>query len=98
MDFLPLMVRPLSVDTPLFHINSHRQASEILWLTVVVVVILCRLVLRTTTLRQRPLRVLDPFHMLVAMLHRRTHLCARSRCGRLDWPWPMGLGALRDSE
>lgn len=65
MDFLPLMVRTLSVDTPLFYTDSLRQAGEILWLTVAVFVILCRLVLRVTTQRQRPLRVLNPFHMLV---------------------------------
>lgn len=70
MDFLPLMVRTLSVDTPLFHADSLRQAGEIFWLTAAVFVILYRLVLRVTTQRQRPFRVLDPSHVLVAMLDR----------------------------
>jgi hypothetical protein len=67
LDFLPLMVRTLRGDTPLFHTDSLRLADEILWLTVAVFVILCRLVLRVTTQRQRPLRVLDPSHVSVAM-------------------------------
>jgi len=77
VDFLPLMVRTLSVDTPLFYTDSLRQAGEILWLTVALFVILCRLVLRVTTQRQRPLRVLDPSHMLVALLARIIHECGR---------------------
>lgn len=93
MDFLPLMVRTLSVDTPLFYTDSLRQAGEILWLTVAVFVILCRLVLRVTTQRQRPLRVLNPFHVLVATKLDRgcTYVPV---LGVVDarLPWPMGFG------
>lgn len=98
MDFLPLMVRTLSVDTPLFHIDSHRQACEILWLTVAMVVILCRLVLRVTTQRQQPLLVRDPSHVLVARLDRgRTYVPVLGLVGSIGLGrW--GLGAMRASE
>ena len=68
MDFLPLMVRTLSVETPLFHTDSLRQAGAVLWLTAAVFVIFYRPVLRVTTQRQLPLRVRDPSQMLVATL------------------------------
>ena len=90
-DYLALMVCTLSGDTPLFHTDSLRQAGEILWLTVAVFVILCRLVLRVTTQRQRPLLVRDLFHVLVAMLDRgRTYVPVLAVIG-LDWPWSMGV-------
>ena len=70
LDFLPLIVRTVSGDTPFFHTDSLRQAADILWLTVAVVVILCPRVLLVATQRRLSLLVLDPSHILVATLHR----------------------------
>ena len=92
VDFLPLMVRTLSVNTSHFHTDLLKQAGEILWLTVAVFVILYWLVLRVTTQRQRPLRVRDPTHVLVAMLDRgRAYVPV---LGLVDarLAWPMGFG------
>lgn len=100
MDFPSLMVRMLSVDTLLFHTDLLPQAGEILWLTVAVLAILCRLVSRVTTRRQQPLRVRDTLHiMMVAALDRSRTLCACYRCSRCVMSFGRwGLEAVNASE
>jgi hypothetical protein len=70
VDFFPLMVRPMCVDVQFFPTDSLRQAAEILWLTVALLAILCRRILRVAPHRQQSLLVFDPSHELLALLDR----------------------------